>query len=112
MLELIGASEEGSESGNSAGPEVERLEVISVSSESENSSDESTDDEVVAEQFEELSNEGKVEASETQGLEETRESGGSDEGSNDVVCPFRSCAWHLPQEWRGVKRKRDESDAD
>jgi len=38
LLELIGVSEERSESGNSAGPDLERLEVISVSSDSENSS--------------------------------------------------------------------------
>ena len=115
-MELTGASEGGCESGSAAGYEVERLDVISISSDSENSSDEGTDNEEAVGQFddaEELSNEGKVdEASATQELEETDGSGGSDEGSDDVLCPFRSCAWHLPQEWRGVKRKRDEADAD
>ena len=76
--------------------------------------------------WEVLSNEGEWdEASETQGQEEAGESGGSDqdegENSNDGGgqekgpaggCPFRSCVWHLPEEQRGVKRKRGVSESD
>ena len=87
---------------NVASPETNVIE-ISVDSEEETEEDQ---EEAVGEENEEevgrfddavLSNEGESDkGSETQGPEETGESGGSDEGSADVVC--------LPGVTRGISR--------
>ena len=112
LRELIGATEGGSEAGSATGSEVERLDIISISSGTETSGGEDTDHEGTEGQFddaEEPSDEEEVDrACATQEPAETDGSSGSSEGSTAAVWPFRSCAWHPPQRQRGTKRKRDE----
>ena len=112
LLELIGAADGGSELGSVTGSEMERLDIISISSGTEDSRSEGTDNEGTEGQFddaEESSDEEEVDAAcATQEPAETNGSSGSGESSTAAVWPFRSCAWHPPQRQRGTKRKRDE----
>ena len=112
LLELIGAADGGSELGSVTGSEMERLDIISISSGTEDSRSEGTDNEGTEGQFddaEESSDEERVdEARTTQELEESDGNSENGEGGTDAVWPFRSCAWHPPQRLRGTKRKRDE----